>query len=148
MALQCVPQAFTHIVDFQGNVLDNAFSNAFNNNPIMGASGAAVPAAANQLWQFKSVTTTPPSNAFTIVNGAAGAPFLSFAAVPGNPRFCQTTVATQPRTFTVECVTNTSAIIRAFDMALTTWVTLKGVDFTPVTYEIPNGRIEQIWKLT
>ncbi|KAJ7267967.1 hypothetical protein C8J57DRAFT_353176 [Mycena rebaudengoi] len=137
----CVPQNFTYLRDFQSRFLDNSASRIVSNNPVI-SGPRNYPNTPNQQWEFLPVSSTT----YYIVNG--NIPFLSSPKLSAQLEGSQAVMQMQtPVTFTVECVTNDTAIIRdaVFNLALTTWTKANGSNYNPVTYESYTGRPEQKW---
>ncbi|KAJ6449885.1 hypothetical protein C8R45DRAFT_1128600 [Mycena sanguinolenta] len=142
-----VKKGFTNLVDFQGHVLDNSFGTLTPSNPVIGQ--VATLGDINQLWLFR-----PTGSAFVLANGDDDvAAFLSYAEIasfPEVPRFgaaaIQTTQA-QALTFVVKCLSSNTGIIldSVSQLALTSWAAVETTTISPITYDVSDGRDEQIW---
>ncbi|KAJ7094276.1 hypothetical protein C8R44DRAFT_989677 [Mycena epipterygia] len=146
--MACVPTlALLLLVNFQGNVLDNAGANAFPpsaNNPIIGQSlNSPIADSLNQQWRF---IPQAGNSSYIIANGISGgnAAFVSYPAA-GNPGpfdalFAQAVTQlnqSQALVFEVECTGSTTGIIieTLGGNVLTAWPTEAGSTTSPVTYD-------------
>ncbi|KAJ7659080.1 hypothetical protein DFH06DRAFT_1195011 [Mycena polygramma] len=145
-AIQCIPEGFTHITDFQGDVLDSIGNgNSIANNFVVTGFPRNVPTTANQQWLFTPVSSAT-NNTFLIINANSPDPFLSSVAT-GMVRLTQAATVASPVNFTVECLTVNTAHIRdtLFQSVLTAWPAQEGLQPHPVTWEDFTGGPQQIW---
>ncbi|KAJ7162128.1 hypothetical protein C8R46DRAFT_1222269 [Mycena filopes] len=145
-AIQCLPIGFTHITDFQGDVLDSIGNgNSVANNRVVTGFPRAVPTVANQQWLFTSVSS-PANDTFIVISANSPDPFLSSVAT-GMIRLTQAATVANPVNITVECLTVSTAIIRdaIFQSVLTAWPAQEGLQNHPVTWEDFTGGPQQIW---